>query len=153
MEFISPVTVARRIKLAIVTTRDALPISGDPIQLQQVIQNLLLNAADAMKDSPVENRTLGLRTLRAGKFAELSVSDRGPGIPGDKLEEIFRPFFTSKADGMGMGLPISRSIIEAHDGQILARNRDHGGASFRIRLPLSTEAIETEMAQRLDSMK
>ena len=65
------------------------------------------------------------------------MSDRGPGIPEDKLKEVFEPFFTSKAEGMGMGLSIARTIIEAHDGQISAKNRDHGGASFRIRLPLS----------------
>jgi len=64
------------------------------------------------------------------------VSDRGPGIPEDKLEEVFAPFFTSKAEGMGMGLSIARTIIEAHHGQIWAKNRDHGGASFQIRIPL-----------------
>ena len=56
------------------------------------------------------------------------MSDRGPGIPEDKLKEIFEPFFTSKAEGMGMGLSIARTIIEAHHGQISAKNRDHGGA-------------------------
>ena len=64
------------------------------------------------------------------------MSDRGSGIPEDKLKEVFDPFFTSKAEDMDMGLAIARTIIEAHHGLILARNRDHGGASFRIRLPL-----------------
>jgi signal transduction histidine kinase len=64
------------------------------------------------------------------------VSDRGSGIPEDKLKEVFEPFFTSKVESMGMGLSIARTIIEAHHGLILARYRDHGGASFRIRLPL-----------------
>lgn len=136
VDLISPVAVARTVKLAILTTPDALPVSGDSIQLQQAIQNLLLNGADAMKDTPAESRILGLQTTRAGNFAELSVSDRGPGIPGDKLEEVFEPFFTSKAGGMGMGLSIARRIIEAHGGFISAENQDHGGASFRIRLPL-----------------
>jgi signal transduction histidine kinase len=75
--------------------------------------------------------------LRIGQLAELSVSDRGPGIAEDRLKKIFEPFFTSKAEGMGMGLSIARSIIEAHQGLLWAKNRDHGGASFRIRLPLS----------------
>jgi signal transduction histidine kinase len=88
-----------------------------------------------MKDTPTENRIISIRTSRVEKFAELSVSDRGPGIPEDKLKEIFEPFFTSKAEGMGMGLSIARTIIEAHHGLIWAKNRDHGGASFRIRLP------------------
>jgi C4-dicarboxylate-specific signal transduction histidine kinase len=117
-------------------TQNALPILGDRIQLQQVILNLVVNGIDAMKDTPSENRTINIRTSRVENFAQLSVSDRGPGIPEDKLEEIFEPFFTSKAEGMGMGLSIARTIIEAHHGLIQAKNRDHSGASFRIRLPL-----------------
>jgi len=96
-----------------------------------------------MKDTPAENRIISIRTSRVGKFAELSVSDRGSGIPEDKLKEIFEPFFTSKAEGIGMGLSVARAIIEAHNGLIWAKNRDHGGASFRIKLPLSIEAVET----------
>ena len=117
-------------------TPDALPILGDRIQLQQVILNLVVNGIDAMKETPSENRIISIRTSRVEEFAELSVSDRGPGIPEDKLEEVFEPFFTTKAEGMGMGLSIARTIIEAHDGLISAKNRDDGGASFRIRLPL-----------------
>ncbi len=126
----------RRVELTSLITPDALPILGDRIQLQQVILNLVVNGIDAMKDTPSENRIITIRTSRVEKFAELSVSDRGPGIPEDKLKEVFEPFFTSKAEGMGMGLSIARTIIEAHHGLIWAENRDHGGASFRIRLPL-----------------
>ena len=75
--------------------------------------------------------------LRVERFAELSVSDRGPGIPADKLKEVFEPFFTTKAEGMGMGLLIARTIVEAHDGLISAKNGDNGGASLLIRLPLA----------------
>jgi signal transduction histidine kinase len=92
---------------------------------------------EAMKDTPAENRTISIRTSRVDKFAELSVSDRGPGVPEDKLKSVFDPFYTSKAEGMGMGLSIARTIVEAHNGQIWAQNRVHGGASFRIRLPLA----------------
>ena len=116
-------------------TPNALPILGDRIQLQQVILNLAVNGIDAMKDTPSENRIISIRTSRVEKFAELSVSDRGPGIPEDKLKEIFEPFFTSKAEGMGMGLSIARTIVEAHKGQISASNQDHGGATFRIMIP------------------
>jgi signal transduction histidine kinase len=119
-----------------VITPDALPILGDRIQLQQVILNLVANGIDAMKDTPSENRIISIRTSRVEEFAELSVSDLGPGIPEDKIKEVFEPFFTSKAEGMGMGLSIARTIVEAHNGQIWAENRDHGGATFRIRLPL-----------------
>jgi signal transduction histidine kinase len=82
-----------------------------------------------------ENRVISIRTLSVGKFAELSVSDCGPGIPEDKIKEVFEPFFTSKAEGMGMGLSIARTIVEVHNGRIWAEN-EPGGASFRIRLPL-----------------
>jgi signal transduction histidine kinase len=72
------------------------------------------------------------------------VSDRGPGIPEDKLKGIFEPFYTSKAEGMGMGLSIARTIVEAHNAQIWAENRDHGGAMFRIRLPLVTTTTQDQ---------
>jgi signal transduction histidine kinase len=136
VEFLSTLAVARKVELISLITQNALPILGDRIQLQQVILNLVVNGIDAMKDTPSENRTISIRTSRVENFAQLSVSDRGPGIPEDKLKEIFDPFFTSKAEGMGMGLSIARTIIEAHHGLIWAKNRDHGGASFRIRLPL-----------------
>ena len=129
--------VGRKVELVSIITPDALPILGDRIQLQQVILNLVANGIDAMKDTPTENRIISIRTSRVEKFAELSVSDRGPGIPEDKLKEVFDPFYSSKAEGMGMGLAIARTIIEAHNGVISAKNRDHGGATFRIRLPLS----------------
>ena len=96
-----------------------------------------------MKDTPTENRIMSIRTSRVENYAQLSVSDRGHGIPEDKLKEVFEPFFTSKAEGMGMGLSIARTIIEAHHGLISAKNRDHGGATFRIRLPLTDSAGPT----------
>ena len=136
VEFLSTLAVARKFELVSVITPDALPILGDRIQLQQVILNLVVNAIDAMADMPSENRIISIRTSRVEDFAELSVSDRGSGIPEDKLKEVFEPFFTSKAKGMGMGLSIARTIIEAHRGLISSRNQVHGGASFRIRLPL-----------------
>jgi signal transduction histidine kinase len=136
VEFLSALVIARKVELVSVITPDALPILGDRIQLQQVILNLVVNGIDAMKDTPTENRIISIRTSRVEEFAGLSVSDRGPGIPEDKLKEIFEPFYTSKAEGMGMGLSIARTIIEAHRGLIWAKNRDHGGATFRIRLPL-----------------
>jgi C4-dicarboxylate-specific signal transduction histidine kinase len=136
VEFLSTTAVARKVELTSLITQNALPILGDRIQLQQVILNLVVNGIDAMTDTPTENRIISIRTARVEKFAQLSVSDLGPGIPEDKLKEVFEPFFTSKAEGMGMGLSIARTIIEAHHGLISAKNRDHGGATFRIRLPL-----------------
>ena len=136
VEFLSSLAVGRKFELVSLTTQNALPILGDRIQLQQVILNLVVNGIDAMRDTPGENRIISVRTSRVENSAQLSVSDRGSGIPEDKLEKVFAPFFTSKAEGMGMGLSIAHTIIEAHHGLISAKNRDHGGATFRIKLPL-----------------
>jgi signal transduction histidine kinase len=133
---LSSLAVGRQVELTGSITSDALPILGDRIQLQQVVLNLVVNGIDAIRDLPSENRIISIRTSCVDNFAQLSVSDRGPGIPEDKLKEIFEPFFTSKAEGMGMGLSIARTIIEAHHGLISTKNRDHGGATFRIKLPL-----------------
>ena len=139
IRFFSSLTSGRKYELVSVTTPETLPILGDRIQLQQVILNLVMNGVEAMRDTPSENRIISIRTSRVENFAQLSVSDRGSGIPEDKLKDVFEPFFTSKAEGMGMGLSIARTIIEAHHGLISAKNRDHGGASFRIKLPLRTD--------------
>ena len=136
VEFLSALAIARRVELLSLITPDALPILGDRIQLQQVILNVVVNGIDAMKDTPTENRIIIIRTSRVDNFAELSVLDHGPGISVDKFKTVFEPFYTSKAEGMGMGLSIARTIVEAHNGLIWAKNRDHGGASFQIRLPL-----------------
>ena len=141
IEFLSALAVGRKVELGSFITPVALPIVGDRIQLQQVVINLVVNAIDAMANLSSENRKISIHTLRADNFAELTVSDRGPGIPADKLKEVFEPFFTSKAEGMGMGLSIARTIVEAHDGQISAENQPTGGASFKIRLPLVCKPI------------
>jgi len=134
---LSAVGVARQVDLSNSITQVALPIRGDRIQLQQVILNLIMNAIDAMSDIPSARRKITVQTTRIGDFAEVSISDAGPGIPTDKLKEVFEPFFTTKAQGMGMGLSIARTIVEAHNGRIWAENRAGGGAVFRIQLPLS----------------
>ena len=110
-------------------TQNSLPILGDRVQIQQVILNLVVNGIEAMRDTPSENRVISIRTSRDEKFAELSVSDRGPGIPEDKLKEVFEPFYTSKAEGMGMGLSIARTIVEAHNGQIWAKSGSRAARS------------------------
>jgi signal transduction histidine kinase len=135
--FLSKLAIGRKVELVCVITPDALLILGDRIQLQQVILNLVVNGLDAMGETPSGHRIIKVQTSRIDNFAELSVSDRGQGIPEAKLKEIFKPFFTSKAEGLGMGLSIARTITEAHHGLIWAENLDGGGAWFRIRLPLA----------------
>ncbi len=137
LDVISSLAAGRKIELDTLITPAALPVLGDRIQLQQVILNLVVNGVEAMKDTSGQNRILSIRTSRVGHLTELSVSDRGHGIPEDQLKTVFDPFVTSKPEGMGMGLSIARTIVEAHRGQIWAKNRDHGGATFRIKLPLA----------------
>jgi C4-dicarboxylate-specific signal transduction histidine kinase len=99
--------------------------------------NLIVNAMDAMSGIPRAQRRVTVSTARDGNSADVSVSDVGPGIRPEKLNEVFEPFFTTKPQGMGMGLSIARSIVEAHGGQLLAGNNAVGGATFQIRLPLA----------------
>jgi signal transduction histidine kinase len=119
------------------TTPEPLPIRGDPVQLQQVVLNLIVNAIDEMSEMPRAERKVTIRTTSVRSHAEVSVSDAGPGVPPNRLKEVFEPFFTTKAQGMGMGLSIARTIVEAHDGRIWAENHGSKGAVFFIQLPLS----------------
>jgi two-component system sensor kinase FixL len=113
-------------------------VLGDKIQLQQVLLNLMLNAFDAMKDCRSEEREVLVRIESAvAGMVEVSVSDRGTGLTGDQLDKIFQPFYTTKRDGLGMGLSISRSIIEAHGGRLWAKNNaEHRGATFSFTVPV-----------------
>jgi PAS domain S-box-containing protein len=124
----------------VVTTdfADDLPaVSGDRIQLQQVILNLVLNAADAMRDVNDRPRAMCISTHRDGvSEVGLSVRDAGTGLEPDKLEQLFLAFYTTKPDGMGIGLAISRTIIQNHDGRLwAAANEDGPGATFSFSIP------------------
>jgi PAS domain S-box-containing protein len=106
-------------------------VQGDRVQLQQVVLNLMLNAFDAMKDCPVNERRVVLQAEQDGAgMTKVWVRDRGTGLGADKIDEIFEPFYTTKRDGLGMGLSISRSIIEDHGGQLWAENNPDRGATF-----------------------
>jgi signal transduction histidine kinase len=136
IEFVAAVAVARQVNLRGFVGLTPLPIRGDRIQLQQVIVNLIVNAMDAMTTQPSAERRIFVSTARVDEFAEVSVSDTGPGIPPAMTKEVFERFFTTKPHGMGMGLAIARTIVEAHNGRIWAENKVEGGATFNVRLPL-----------------
>jgi signal transduction histidine kinase len=116
-------------------------VHGDRIQLQQVLLNLMMNALDAMRDTSGSARRMTVHTAATnGRAVEVSVEDSGAGVPADKLEGIFEPFVTTKSHGMGLGLAICRSIIQAHGGRIGSKSNAGGGATFWFTLPAATEA-------------
>ncbi len=113
------------------------PIHGDRVQLQQVLLNLVLNAAEAMKSVGDRRKILHIAAGRnAAGDIEVSVCDSGTGLPPDLLERVFATFFTTKAEGLGMGLSICRSIIEHHGGRLWAESNPDFGATFRFSLPV-----------------
>jgi PAS domain S-box-containing protein len=113
------------------------PVTGDRVQLQQVLMNLILNGMEAMSDRGGE---LTVSTFREPTVVRVSVGDSGGGIPAERMEAIFNPFFTTKAGGMGMGLAISRTIIESHGGQLWAAPNPERGATFHFTLPTGAGA-------------
>jgi C4-dicarboxylate-specific signal transduction histidine kinase len=110
-------------------------IQADPIHLQQVILNLIVNALEAMHGTPTNKRRILVSTAVSDGFVEVKVRDHGVGLPRNDPDKVFAHFFTTKPSGMGMGLAIVRSIVEAHGGDLGARNVDDGGALFFFRLP------------------
>jgi signal transduction histidine kinase len=110
-------------------------VRGDRIQLQQVMLNLIMNASEAMAASEPAGRQLLIRTAPTRSYVHLSFSDRGPGFPPEQHERLFEPFYTTKAQGLGLGLSISRSIVAAHGGRLWGRSTEGRGATFFISLP------------------
>jgi C4-dicarboxylate-specific signal transduction histidine kinase len=109
------------------------------VEIQQVLINLLMNAAEAMKDTPSASRFVTVQTRRSETAIDITVRDRGRGIPTDLMTRVFDPFFTTRSSGLGMGLPISRRLIDAHGGRIECRNLSEGGAEFTLSLPVHAE--------------
>lgn len=117
----------------------SMTVNADRVQIQQVLINLMRNAIEAMREQ--EDRELTVRTSSDGAFVTVEVSDTGPGIHDEIAERLFKPFVTTKAGGMGIGLSISKRIIEAHGGRIGVSRNPAGGATFRFTLPAFTEEI------------
>ena len=133
----------RQVKLDVVVPADLPHARGDRVQIQQVLLNLILNGMDALNGTRLEDRRVDVTAradvARGAPIVEIAVGDAGHGIPADKLARIFDPFFTTKPNGMGIGLAISRTIVEAHSGRLWAENRNGGGAAFRFTLPIAEE--------------
>jgi signal transduction histidine kinase len=118
-------------------------VIGDRVLLQQVIVNLLMNAIDAVADQPTERRRIAIRSAVPVKGSvQISVRDSGPGLPASADGKLFEPFVTTKANGMGIGLTIARTVVEAHGGTIEAHNNPDVGAAFVVTLPTDLAAAE-----------
>ncbi|HSC63282.1 MAG TPA: ATP-binding protein [Caldimonas sp.] len=133
-----PDAAARHVALALTVPADLPAVRGDQVQVQQVLLNLILNGMDSLEGVAGGPRAVAVTARREGPArVEISVSDSGRGIDPANLARIFEPFFTTKPKGIGMGLSISRGIIEAHGGRLWAENNPGAGATFRFTLPVA----------------
>ncbi|RJT25307.1 PAS domain S-box protein [Chakrabartia godavariana] len=131
---------AGKVTIAQSIPRKAIIVLLDPVQIEQVITNLLTNAVEALQDTHSPTISTEVTTSNGKLF--LTVLDNGPGLSDETLREIFLPFKSSKKSGMGLGLPICRTIVEAHGGHLIAEQRVEGGASFTMSLPLADGLME-----------
>ncbi len=133
------------VQITIDLANEKLSVMCDPVQIQQVILNLLKNSIDAVNNfysDKTESRRIVIvaSICKENQRVEISVSDKGPGVKEENIEKLFTPFFTTKADGMGMGLSICHTIIRAHGGELHFENNPDGGARFYFTLPTAVEA-------------
>ena len=125
----------RQISVSVELPANSRVIEGDPVLLEQVFVNLVMNAMDAMAAIPPERRQLKISSATSENNVEVSVRDSGPGLPPDLIGRLFTPFVTTKSHGIGIGLSITRTIVEAHGGRIACHNNPDGGATFTVTLP------------------
>ena len=130
----------RKVRISFQPEQGLPKVNGDRVHLQQVVMNLVLNSFEAMASVIEHHRRVCIQTgSNHNGMVMISVSDSGPGIPEDRLSKLFEPFYTTKKEGLGMGLSISRTIMEAHEGRLWAENNRDSGATFRIELPIAND--------------
>jgi two-component system sensor kinase FixL len=142
--------VARAVRLTVEVAPGLPRVAGDPVQLEQVVTNLVLNALEALGEARGGGeRAIAVRARAAEPGGvDVSVRDSGPGLGDDALAHAFDAFFTTKPGGLGMGLGISRSIVDAHGGRLLARNNAGGGATFEFHLPAAPPLAASRIRRR-----
>jgi len=134
--------VARRIKVSAVPAGARLSVLGDPIQIQQVVLNLLVNAMDAMESTAVDQRVISISSgVNSDDMVQVEIRDRGVGIRAEDENRLFEPFFTRKDHGLGLGLAICSTIMQAHGGSLRLANDDSGGAVATLLLPTHQRAF------------
>jgi PAS domain S-box-containing protein len=138
--------VERMVAVTTVFAKDMPEIMADRVQLQQVVLNLIVNACDAMTHTPPDERRITITTVDEGEVVHLAVADCGTGIRSDAVDAVFEPFVTSKENGLGLGLTICRSIVDAHGGRLYASNNDGRGATFHMVLPHDTPGADDQGA-------
>lgn len=137
MGLINADTAHEGVAVETIFENDLPSILGNSVQLQQVLLNLTRNAVDAMRDNVRRRKELAIEIVGpSAGCVEIRVSDRGPGVASSLVDAIFNPFFTTKHQGIGVGLAISRSIVESHGGELRYEERDGGGSTFIIELPI-----------------
>jgi signal transduction histidine kinase len=134
-------TASKRVELSYVSEAGLPPVSGDRVHLSQVLLNLIVNGMEAVQECPPADRRVIIEARAEKGQVEMTVRDSGRGIPAAELERIFEPLFTTKSGGLGMGLAISRTIVEAHGGRLWAEHGPDGGAAFRFLLPQAKESV------------
>jgi C4-dicarboxylate-specific signal transduction histidine kinase len=138
MSLVRADAASRHVELTYTAAPGLPKVRGDRIHLQQVLLNLYLNAMDALEACAPDQRSIQVSARQSDPATvEVRVADNGPGIPGESLPRLFEPFYTTKAKGMGLGLPVSKTIIEAHKGRLWAVNGPGGGACFCFTVPVA----------------
>ena len=141
LEFTDPGIKKYNVKIDMLLQKDIPPVNADAIKIEQVLINLIQNSLDSMGKKPLNDHVLTITTRTVDNFVEVAVKDTGSGISEDNLDVIFDPFVTSKENGLGMGLSISRSIIYSHGGKLSFRDNSQEGATMFFTIPVNSDFL------------